>query len=430
MTDGFFPRGASVSRAWAPGRLDILGGVADYSGGRVLQLTLDCGVTVRATTTDDGLCRARSLASGLGELAEVRVDAEVAFGDPESLGELLRGDAGTGWAAYVLGPVAVLASESEIAPRGLRLEVTSDLPPGAGLSSSAALEIASLRAVAAALGVPLPRDRVPILAQTVEHVVAGAPCGLMDQIAVWEGQADALLPILCRPGSPEAPLPLPTGVHLVGFRSGVRHAVGGVAYRRARTAAFMGRRLLGVDGWLAAVRREVWDVRKHAMPHSLTGRAFLETARDHGDPVTTIDPAEDYPVRDAAGFPIEESVRVAAFADALANTPPDLEGAGTLLFASCAGYGALGLGSDETDHIVDLVRAGGPARGLYGARVSGGGSGGTVAVLADDRGLAALPELVRRYRASVSPTIGAGAGLTVGSGPGAAVRPVVTEVAD
>ena len=110
-----------------------------------------------------------------------------------------------------------------------------------GVSSSAAIEVATLRALEDLSGLRLPGLALAHLAQKVENEFVGAPCGLMDQLTSAYGVPGALLPILCRPDLLEAPVRLPRGVVAVGWPSGVRHAVTASPYGTARTAAFMGK---------------------------------------------------------------------------------------------------------------------------------------------------------------------------------------------
>ncbi|MAG55703.1 MAG: hypothetical protein CMJ83_05375 [Planctomycetes bacterium] len=392
--------------ARAPGRLDVLGGVADYSGGRVVEMTLACGTRVGAAATDDDVIRVRTTEGPDGASAEVTLPAAEVFAPPEVLGARLRDDPATTWVGYAAGPVAILAEHAGLAPRGLCIEIESDVPMGAGVSSSAALEVAALMAVMRALEVEVVDDDVPLLAQAAEHRVVGAPCGLMDQVAVYHGDAGRLLPLVCRPMTVEPAVPIPPDLRLVGIVSGVRHRVGGAAYARARTAAFMGRTLLGANAapWLAAYDAPDADGCLAALPESLRGDEFLAVHDDHGDPRTRVDPALEYPVRAATAYPITQSANTSTFLAALARN--DVITAGAMLGEAHATYGDLGLGCGETDLLAAEVARLGPERGLFGARISGGGSGGTVVVLAATGASvdAALAEVGARYRAATGIT--------------------------
>ena len=123
---------------------------------------------------------------------------------------------------------------------------------------------------------------------------------------------------------------------------------------------------------------------------------------DHGDAVTTVEAAREYAVAACAAHPIHEHFRVKAFELALRAAPSEaqLPLLGELMFQSHASYSGIGLGSEGTDLLVDLVRAEGSANGLHGAKITGGGSGGTVCVLGDGGAAAeaAFARVLQKYR--------------------------------
>ncbi len=123
-----------------------------------------------------------------------------------------------------------------------------------------------------------------------------------------------------------------------------------------------------------------------ALPVKISGRTFLARAGGVDDALSTIEPAKTYAVRAGVSFPVEEKFRSESAVALLRGLKPGcreekLRLLGDLLYQSHAGYSSIGLGCPETDQMVAAVRALGPKRGFYGARVSGGGSGGTVVVL-------------------------------------------------
>ncbi|MBC7896018.1 MAG: GHMP kinase, partial [Cytophagaceae bacterium] len=232
---------------------------------------------------------------------------------------------------------------------------------------------------------------------------------------------------------------------IFGIDSGIRHAVTGADYGTVRTAAFMGYRIiaerLGCDAVVRDGRAVVDDewlhgylanmplyefAHEHApfLPEQLGGAAFLRRWGGITDPVTRVDPERTYSVRQATGHPIHEHARVRRFAELL-DTQPFNEGAaiemGRLMRASHDSYGACGLGSEGTDRLVQLVEAGGMGRGLYGARITGGGSGGTVAILARSDAGHAVRRVAQRYAGES----GRRAEVFEGSGPGAAATGVL-----
>jgi L-arabinokinase len=369
-----FERSGPISVARAPGRFDVLGGIADYSGSLVLGLSTEAAALVAAQVTTDS----RATAVSGHRRATLPVD-ELADLPIEILARRLSGP--DGWGAYVLGPIALLLRELGARPAGIRVLVSSTVPEGKGLGSSAAVAVATLRAVSAALGRDEPIESLVLLAQRAEHVVAGAPCGVMDQMTAARGEAGRLLAILCQPARVVASLELPEPLTVWGIDSGTTHAVSGQGYRRVRCASFMGKRLLGLADHLAAL--DPSEVEGARLPSVMTGREFLELHGDVDDPFTAVEPDIAYAVRAATMHPIEEHVRVRLFAELIAKpvSAPRAQLLGELMYQSNASYGRCGIGTDRTDAIVSAVRRAGWERGLAGARVSGGGGGGTVVVL-------------------------------------------------
>jgi galactokinase len=388
----------------APGRLDILGGIADYSGGLVLELPLWSAALVGVQSGDDG----RVVAVSGGRRIAVDADA-LAYASLDELAATFTGrDA---WAAYVLGPVALLVREQGLRPTGLRMLVSSSIPEAKGLGSSAAVEVAVLQAAAAALGAAREPRELALLGQRAEQIFAGAPCGAMDQMAVMHGKDGELLAILCRPAELVASVPLPGALAVWAIDSGLPHAVSGNAYRRVRCATFMGRALLDSDAdYLAELERD--DVDPALLPERMLGADFLGLRDGITDPVSAVEPAVAYAVRAATLFPLEEHARAREFLALLCEEPDEgiLRRLGELMYESHAGYSRCGLGVSRTDEIVDAVRLAGSRDGLIGARVSGGGSGGSVVVL----GRAEAEPRVRAIAESL------GAGLVGGSSDGAA----------
>jgi L-arabinokinase len=170
----FFEPDRDVVISRAPGRLDLMGGIADYSGSLVLQWPLREATLVAAQPVSDGCLQAMSLGHGTEDarVCSVRVDELFPGGDPldyESARKWFAERPDYGWTAYVLGVLLVLVRENGLrSPTGMRLLIRSSVPEGKGVSSSAALEVAVMQAVASAFELALdPRD-LALLAQTVE----------------------------------------------------------------------------------------------------------------------------------------------------------------------------------------------------------------------------------------------------------------------
>jgi galactokinase len=412
QTEFFDPRRPLyVTRA--PGRLDVMGGIADYSGALVLEMPIAAATWVAAQASDEPVVVIESGdMRALGGEATVTLPlAEIVPEQPLSYARaqaLLAADPRRAWAAYAAGALVVLHAELGRPLRhGLRMQVWSEVPVGKGLSSSAALEVATLEALAPLVGATLNDRDIALYAQKVENFVVGAPCGVMDQMTSALGRRDHLLELLCQPAEVVGQLRVPDDIEFAGVDSGIRHAVSGADYGTVRAAAFMGYRMIAaaagiparplspgrvaIDdalfrGYLANVPVADWRDRYRAeVPAELLGGEFLARFAGITDLATSIEPARRYPVRAATAHAIEEHQRVTEFRALLAGRrnvdEPTRVRLGQLMYASHASYSACGLGSDGTDHLVALVREAGPRLGLYGAKITGGGSGGTVAVL-------------------------------------------------
>jgi galactokinase len=400
----FFGAGSPIAVARAPGRLDVLGGIADYSGSLVLELPLAAAALAAAQLPEDGSVVAVS--------GDRRIALDAGDFSHASLADLASRFAGLSrWAAYVLGPVALFLREKRIPLRGLRVLVSSEIPEGKGLGSSSAIGVAVVQAVAACLGrTPEPR-RLALLGQRAEQLLAGAPCGVMDQMTAAYGERGHLLLLLCRPAQIVDTIALPTPLAAWGIDSGVHRTVSGVAYRRARCAAFMGKALLGRrEEYLAAI--DPAEVDPAQLPEQLTGSEFLAGHGGVDDPACVIEPDAAYPVRAATMYPLEEHRRVQTFARLLPRPVTDRRARlfGELMYESHRGYSQCGLGTPATDDLVEAVRLAGWEHGLAGARASAGGAGGTVVVLGHED----AEPLVRTIAAEL------GAGFAGGSSSGAA----------
>jgi galactokinase len=382
-----------------------MGGIADYSGAWVLQMPIAERATVRLALRNDDLLQATS--EDLHETISLKIsDLPLRVADARQFfQEKKQGE----WAAYVLGCLVVLAQQKGLQLRhGLDFWVKSDVPIGKGVSSSAAIEVATIRALAQLFDLRFEGTEMARLAQMVENQVVGAPCGLMDQLASCHGLPDHLLPIQCQPDLLLPPVPLPSGIRFLGMDSGIRHAVTGASYGDVRTAAFMGLRIIeqelgrSLGGYLCRLSPSDFEQNCAAiLPESMSGKAFLEKYGSTDDPVTTIDPSRNYAVRDCARHPVHENHRVLAFAKLLSQ-PIDHESLallGELMFQSHASYSSVGLGCPHTDELVELVRSAGIGTGVFGAKITGGGSGGTVCVgCHGEEGLATARRIFEEYR--------------------------------
>ena len=408
-----------------------------------------------------------------------------------------------GWCRYVLGCLTVFCVRKHWLPGcsstaqslssppsvGLKFVVNSEVNASMGVSSSAAIEVATLRAIAslaqhtsllltsaASDSLTFPGTSLAVLGQLAENRIVGAPCGLMDQLSVAFGRPLSLLPILCRPDVLYDNIPLPDGVVVVGWPSGIKHSVGESPYAMARAGAFMGKRMmeslvgrkvhftaeftpstllappipLPTQHQLASAASSAhsdhsahsaspYVSRLSLLPISMLGADFLRQHQSVDDPLSVIKPELYYPVRDAFNFPIQENFRCQVAASLLATlvAPNSQSGSasstasaapapssssssssssstaaspsssrssllysiGELLYQSHRGYSAMGLGCPETDAIICILQSM-HGEGVYGGRISGGGSGGTVVVLCEQSAVERVRAQVKKFPSS------------------------------
>ena len=431
MNDLFSQEGQIIS-AIAPGRMDIMGGIADYSGSLLLQMPIKQTTTVRIQKRKDGVFHFRT---------QITKNKTADFSIPLSslkdkslaeAGMIIRTPGGGDWAVYVLGCFLVLQKEKGITLTGANVFIESSVPWGKGVSSSAALEVATMNALNRLYNLSLEKEELAVLAQTAENLVAGAPCGLMDQLSSHLGQKNKLLPLICQPHEVSKPIGIPRGINFSGIDSGIRHAVSAASYGDVRAAAFMSYTIIALKegatvdqlsharitgewnelpykGFLANIPEQVFK-EKYAMllPEELSGKDFLDQFKVSIDTVTSIDEGKIYKPLVCALHPVYENTRVHAFKDLIksfkkvADKQSILTEMGKLMLQSHESYSAVGLGNDYTDKIVEMVRDAGAANGVYGARVSGGGNGGTVCVLSYDKaGKKTVKEIYRQYQGLV-----------------------------
>jgi len=406
----FFSTQRPVLIARAPGRLDVMGGIADYSGARVLELPLECATFALVQAQDEPVCKVASLRGDRWDFFA----SDLPLAPPAQLAAWFRERETDRWASYVVGVVQALVPAE--ATSGLRILIHSSVPEGRGVASSAALEVAVAVAVAATSSLRINPADLAALCQRVENHVVGAPCGIMEQMASACGKQGRLLQLRWQPGTIEGYVAVPPGYRFYGIDSGISHAVSGADYGTIRTAAFMGLRILTTEtpwhgGYLADLTPAEFSQFARSLPDEMKGAEFLERYGGISDTATVVHPDRRYPVRIAAQHPVGEQQRVDRFAEllpTLGDHPDAANELGRLMYASHQSYSACGLGSTGTDAIVELIRAAGPQRGVFGAKITGGGSGGTVAILAT------------RDAESVVREIAGEARVFAESGPGAA----------
>ena len=420
----FFTPEQPIWVARAPGRLDVMGGNVDYTGGRVLQSLLREAVWVAVQPRTDDKIRIFNPGAAQFDWAQCLELSLVNLSDLPALRLLCEQRENAHWGTYVLGALYFLKSHRDWGRTGgADLFIASDLPPNKGVSSSAALEVAALKAVATAYGIALDGVALATAGQWVENIVVGAACGIMDQAAIVLGQENCLLPMLCQPCQTFPAVTLPAGIHIWGIDSMVSRSTNGSAYETARAAAFMGYKLICQwerievipdkvsriprftdsrwKGYLSNLAPSEFRSRyERWLPESLSGREFLSRAGEHVDPFTAIDPGREYPVRAAVRYATEENIRVQmvnTLLEAAASSRSDgmLPLIGEILCQSHVAYTECGLGSEACDELVSRALM----AGFPGAKMTGGGAGGVVAILGRDNDRRAVHALAEQYAA-------------------------------
>lgn len=357
-----FGVGGPIRAAVAPGRSNLIGEHTDYNGGLVLPIAVDRHIAVLFRPT-------RKPSSRLAVYSEV-LDAADEFG----LDEITpTADPARHWANYVRGTARALANR-RVKLQGGELYIAGDLPQGAGLSSSAALETATALALLALAGRKMAAQRLALACQEAEHRFAGVRCGIMDQTVVGRARAGHALLLDCRSLEvTHVPISL-RGYSFAVFDTGVRHKLAGSEYNKRRAECEHAAVVLRKNS-LRGVGLE--DLLAHA--HKLT-------AHEHKR------------VRHV----LSENLRVAQFAAAL--TRGDVDELGALLRASHHSLACdYCVSCAELDELVaQLEGRSARDRACAGARMTGGGFGGAVVALLKTR---AFPE----YAAAMAPYARGGA---------------------
>jgi galactokinase len=337
--------GADLRWFRAPGRVNLIGDHTDYYEGFVLPLAVDRDCVIAARRRDDRRVTVRSV--------ELRADGPV---DVAADGSDAPGRVEPPWGRYVAGVVRALADAGR-PPVGVDAAVSSTVPVGSGLSSSAALEVAVALALADAGELTLHATELARACQRAEHLATGIPSGVMDQLAALLGRAGHALLIDCRTLGAE-PIAVPDALAVLVVHSGLPRTLAGSAYADRRAA-----------GERVATRLGLATLRE----------ATLDDVR--GDP--------------GARHVVTENQRVLEFADAL--RAGDTAGLGPLLLASHASLrDDYEVSTPELDLAVDLL----VEHGALGARLTGAGFGGCVVALVTRAQVGDVARKTRaRYRA-------------------------------
>jgi galactokinase len=341
----------------APGRVNVIGEHTDYNGGYVLPMAIDRYVAIAAGPLADRQDHAAQVFSvDMDETDTIQLRAPIEPGPVR-------------WSSYVQGVVAGLA-ERGWNPEGFGAVIQSTVPVGGGLSSSAALEVATATLLEAVCGQKLDPVDKALLCQHAEHTFAGVPCGIMDQFSSVLCRADTLMLLDCR--SQEAQL-VPfgeEGISVIIANTNVKHELTGGEYAQRRRECESTAKTLGVATLRDATMND------------------LLAAKDRIDDVCFR----------RARHVISEIERTVVAADGIRNG--NWPAVGDLMYAS---HDSLKddyeVSCDELDLMVDLARSLGAEQGIIGSRMTGGGFGGcTVSLVRTDAAPGVMETLHQQYK--------------------------------
>ncbi|MDC0707708.1 galactokinase [Stigmatella sp. ncwal1] len=333
----------------APGRVNLIGEHTDYNGGFVLPMAIPQQTHIELRKRQDQRVRAFSLNTDhRGEILEYELGHE---------------DRRKGWLDYLQGVTYVLRRAGH-SLTGFEVRITSEVPLGSGLSSSASLDVSLLRALRQAFSLPLDDVQIALLGQQVEVDFVGAPVGVMDPMAASIAGVGVALFLDTRDLRFER-VPLPPGVDPIVINSGVAHNHSAGDYRVRRAECERAAELLGV--------KQLRDLTEADLPRA-------EKLPD--------------PLGRRVRHIVTENARVLATVEALRTG--DLPKLGTLFYASHDSQRLdYEVSVPEIDLLVDLGRA---DPDVYGARLTGGGFGGSVVMLArEGTGVAVAARIAKRY---------------------------------
>jgi galactokinase len=315
-------------QVFAPGRVELLGNHTDYNAGVVMSAALDLGTTVTGERSAGSTIRLRSAG-----FPEVIVDALEPLHPSGS------------WSDYPVGVIAKFI-EAGYEVGGFEAEFSTNLPVGAGLSSSASIEVATAVLLCRMFDLEISPMDLARLCKKAENEFAGVNCGILDQVSCIFGKRQHAIFLDCREESVQR-VPFPEGVELLIVHSGVKHALTGGEYNERRDQCFEAARTLGVPALRDASTADL-------------SRAGLSDV-----------------VRRRAAHITGENERV--FAGLSALELGDLETFGRLLTASH--MSSMENFENSTPELDSLVRIATSQPGVLGARLTGGGFGGAIIAL-------------------------------------------------
>jgi len=333
-----FDKEATVIAA-APGRVNLIGEHIDYCDGFVLPFALAHSIVIAAAPNGTNTVR---LASSQGsDIVEIDISNEILEDDPK-------------WANYPRGVMQYFREETGCTLEGFDAYITSNVPSGGGLSSSAAFELATATLLEGLTGHTVDTRTKALLCQKAEHNYAHCPCGIMDQFASAFGKKDRLVLIDCQSGEPTLiPIENPDLTVIIA-NTCVSHELSDGGYASRRKATEDGLKIIGKQSWRDVTMDDV-EAAKESMGDVIYRRS-----------------------RHVVG----EIQRTKDAVKALENN--DFEKLGKLMFASHASLrDDFEVSCKELDIMVEIATSLGKEGGVIGARMTGGGFGGSTVTLCE-----------------------------------------------
>jgi galactokinase len=349
----------------APGRVNLIGEHTDYNDGFCLPMAIERDVLMLLRPRSDTTVRVSSLQQKNLEIFDV--------GPSEGTSIHKASSVSARWADYVKGCAQVLRQEG-FRLRGVDLALTGDVPLGSGLSSSAALEVATMHALLGANGLSMPAERIARLAQRAENSYVGTNCGILDQLSSACAVAGQAMLMDCRTLQ-LTPAPLPEGVCVVIADTGKRRGLVDSAYNERRAQCEAGARALGVSHLRDVSLAGLWRAAQERRLDALALRRCEHVVAENG--------------RTQAAFACLRAGDAVALGQLMDQSHADLR---DKFEVSCM----------ELDQMVALARA---LPGCLGSRMTGAGFGGcTVSLVRESEAEAFIQGLNAAYRAA-QPTL-------------------------
>lgn len=328
--------------AQAPGRLEFIGNHVDYNNGIVMGVAIDNRIFVALSPREDD---------------EIHMASEgLHCKDSIKLNELKLQDGKKKFMNYPLGVLDALIKRGMKVTHGFNMADTSTVPSGAGVSSSAAIELATAYALCKLYDFPLNKLETVLVGKEAENKFVGMPCGILDQGVSGFGEQNAIVRIDCKTNE-FSTLPLPAGTYFWVFNSGVKHALVAGDYAQRHSACMTAKDILGK-----------YDAKCTCLADASASAVMANRSRME---------AAGTKIYERALHVVGENARVLEMQEALKKG--DLTAVGNLMYAShCSSRDLFENSCPEIDFLVDQLMS---QANVYGARLSGGGFGGIAIAL-------------------------------------------------